>query len=59
MLKMAKEKKVRYMGLQKTKFGKRIGYKAPSSLLSIMKNKLSYQGKAIQYVNTWKVKASQ
>ena len=48
-----------YKGLQKTKFGKRIGYKAPSSFLTIMNTKLSYQGKTIQYVNTWKVKASQ
>ena len=41
-----------YKGLQKTKFGKRIGYKAPSSFLTIMNTKLSYQGKTIQYVLT-------
>ena len=51
--------KMGYKGLQKTKFGKRIGYKAPSSFLSIINTKLSYQGKKIEYVNTWKVKASQ
>ena len=39
--------KMNYKGLQKTKFGKRIGYKAPSSFLGIMNTKLSYQGKTI------------
>ena len=51
--------KMNYKGLQKTKFGKRIGYKAPSKFLTIINTKLSYQGKTIQYINTWKVKASQ
>ncbi|EKN65446.1 IS transposase [Neobacillus bataviensis LMG 21833] len=51
--------KMNYKGLQKTKFGKRIGYKAPSMFLSIIDRKLSYQGKKIDYVNTWTVKASQ
>ena len=51
--------KMNYKGLQKTKFGKRIGYKAPSLFLTIINTKLSYQGKTIQYINTWKVKASQ
>ena len=51
--------KMSYKGLQKTKFGKRIGYKAPSSFLETINTKLSYQGKTIQYVNTWTVKASQ
>ncbi|MCM3727662.1 transposase [Neobacillus cucumis] len=36
--------KMNYKGLQKTKFGKRIGYKAPSMFLSIVNKKLSYQG---------------
>ena len=51
--------KMNYKGLQKTKFGKRIGYKAPSKFLTIIDTKLSYQGKTIEYINTWKVKASQ
>ncbi|MBM7653469.1 transposase [Neobacillus cucumis] len=51
--------KMNYKGLQKTKFGKRIGYKAPSMFLRIVNTKLSYQGKKIEYVNTWTVKASQ
>ncbi|MDR4950472.1 hypothetical protein [Neobacillus cucumis] len=51
--------KMNYKGLQKTKFGKRIGYKAPSMFLRIVKTKLSYQGKEIEYINTWTVKASQ
>ena len=51
--------KMNYKGLQKTKFGKRIGYKAPSKFLTIINTKLSYQGKTIEYINTWKVKASQ
>ncbi|MBM7652583.1 transposase [Neobacillus cucumis] len=51
--------KMNYKGLQKTKFGKRIGYKAPSMFLRIVNTKLSYQGKEIEYINTWTVKASQ
>ena len=51
--------KMGYKGLQKTKFGKRIGYKAPSSFLKTINTKFSYQGKTIEYVNTWTVKASQ
>lgn len=48
-----------YKGLQRGWFGKRIGHKAPSMFLTILEKKLSYQGKKILYVNTWKVKASQ
>ncbi|TWD93391.1 hypothetical protein FB550_11528 [Neobacillus bataviensis] len=44
--------KMNYKGLQKTKFGKRIGYKALSMFLSIINKKLSYQGLKIEYVNT-------
>ncbi|WP_342043386.1 transposase [Bacillus sp. OTU2372] len=51
--------KMNYKELQKTKFGKRIGYKAPSMFLSIINKKLSYQGLKIEDVNTWGVKASQ
>ncbi|MBM7654487.1 transposase [Neobacillus cucumis] len=51
--------KMNYKGLQKTNFGKRIGYKAPSMFLRIVHTKLSYQGKEIEYINTWTVKASQ
>jgi hypothetical protein len=51
--------KMNYKGLQKTKFGKRMGYKAPSMFLSILDTKLTHQGKKIDYTNTWTAKASQ
>ena len=51
--------KMNYAGLKKTRFGKQIGYKAPSMFLIILNQKLNYQGKILQYVNTWTVKASQ
>lgn len=51
--------KMNYKGLQKGLFGKRIGLKAPSSFLTILNQKLGFQGKSIRYVNTWTVKASQ
>lgn len=51
--------RMNFKGLQKTRFGKRIGYKAASMFLNILNTKLSYQEKTIQYVNTWTVKASQ
>jgi hypothetical protein len=48
-----------YKGLQKTKFGKRLGLKAPSMFLTILNRKLKYQDKGLIKVNTWTVKASQ
>jgi hypothetical protein len=33
--------------------------KAPRTFLSIIERKLSYQGEAIRFADTWKVKASQ
>ena len=48
-----------YKGLQKGRFGKRIGLKAPSMFLDILARKLKYQGKQLLKVNTWTVKASQ
>jgi len=51
--------KINFKGLQKSIFGKRIGFKAPSMFLTILNNKLAYQNKSIQYINTWTAKASQ
>ncbi|MBT2722608.1 transposase [Bacillus sp. ISL-46] len=51
--------KMNYKGLQKARYGKRIGYKAPSLFLKILNTKLTYQDKEIEFVNTWTVKASQ
>jgi len=48
-----------YKGLQKGKFGKRLGIKAPSMFLNILDRKLKYQDKQLIKVNTWTVKASQ
>ncbi len=48
-----------YKGLQKGKFGKRLGIKAPSMFLNILDRKLKYQNKQLLKVNTWTVKASQ
>lgn len=48
-----------YKGLQKGRFGKRIGLKAPSMFLDILARKLKYQNKQLLKVNTWTVKASQ
>jgi hypothetical protein len=51
--------KMNYKGLQKARYGKRMGFKAPSMFLHILNQKLSYQGKKIDYINTWTAKASQ
>lgn len=48
-----------YKGLQQSKFGKRLGLKAPSMFLEILNRKLKYQKKELIKINTWKVKASQ
>lgn len=48
-----------YKGLQKGKFGKRLGIKAPSMFLTILDRKLKYQDKQLLKINTWTVKASQ
>ena len=44
---------------QKKRFGKSIANKAPSMLLGIIDRKLSYYGKHLIKIDTWKVKASQ
>lgn len=41
------------------RFGRSIAGHAPSRFLAILERKLSYIGKAINYVDTWKFKASQ
>lgn len=54
-----KVEKMNYKALQKTRYGKRIGLKAPSMFLSILDRKLKYINKELMKINTWKVKASQ
>lgn len=54
-----KVEKMNYKGLQKGRYGKRLGLKAPSMFLTILERKLKYQGKELLKVNTWAVKASQ
>lgn len=56
---IVKVETMNYRGLQKGKFGKRLGLKAPSMFLSILDRKLKYQDKQLLKVNTWTVKASQ
>jgi len=56
---IVKVETMNYKGLQKGKFGKRLGIKAPSMFLSILDRKLKYQEKQLLKVNTWTVKASQ
>lgn len=43
----------------KKRFGKSLGKKAPSLLLTLMDNKLQYYGKTLKKIDTQKVKASQ
>lgn len=43
----------------KKRYGKTIANRAPAMLISIIDQKLHQRGKAILYVNTWTVKASQ
>ena len=44
---------------RKKRFGKSIGNRAPSMLLSIIDRKLSYYGKHLIKIDTWSAKASQ
>ena len=44
---------------KKKRYGKSIGNKAPSMLLTILNNKLNYDGKELKKIDTYKVKASQ
>ncbi|WP_078427388.1 RNA-guided endonuclease TnpB family protein [Alkalihalobacterium alkalinitrilicum] len=44
---------------RKKRFGKSLANKAPSMLLTILDNKLKYEGKELQEIDTYKVKASQ
>ena len=44
---------------RKKRFGKSILRKSPAMLISIVAQKLKYQGKELHKVNTWSVKASQ
>ena len=44
---------------RKKRFGKSIGNRAPSSLLTLINNKLRYFNKVLQRINTQKCKASQ
>lgn len=44
---------------RKKRFGKSIGNRAPSMLLSIINRKLTYYGKSLIKIDTWSAKASQ
>ena len=44
---------------KKKRFGKSIGNRAPSMLISIIDRKLSYYDKMLNKIDTWSVKASQ
>jgi hypothetical protein len=44
---------------KKKRFGKSLANKAPAMFLTILNNKLKWQGKALKKVATWSVKASQ
>ncbi|WP_416151919.1 RNA-guided endonuclease TnpB family protein [Salipaludibacillus sp. HK11] len=44
---------------KKKRFGKSLANKAPSMLLTILENKLTYDEKALKKIDTYKVKASQ
>lgn len=54
-----KVEQMNYKALQKTRYGKRIGLKAPAMFLTILDRKLHYIVKELIKINTWKVKASQ
>ena len=53
-----KGKKVN-MNKRKKRFGKSLNNKAPSELMEIIERKLSYSGRKIRYVDTWRYRASQ
>lgn len=57
----AKETKVDANGKHKKKkrFGKSIANRAPSLFLNILNQKLQYEGYSLQYIDTFRVKASQ
>lgn len=57
----AKEDKLTPAGKHRSKkrFGKSLSAHAPSRFLAILERKLSYIGKILNYVDTWKFKASQ
>ncbi|MGG3998423.1 RNA-guided endonuclease TnpB family protein, partial [Anoxybacillus kestanbolensis] len=57
----AKETKVDANGKYKKKkrFGKSIANRAPSLFLNILNQKLQYEGYSLQYIDTFRVKASQ
>jgi hypothetical protein len=44
---------------KKKRFGKSLANKAPSMFLTILGNKLKWEGKELKKIDTWKVKASQ
>ena len=44
---------------KKKRFGKSLANKAPSMLLTILDNKLKWNGKELKKIDTWKVKTSQ
>jgi len=44
---------------KKKRFGKSLANKAPSMFLTILENKLKWEGKELNKIDTWKVKASQ
>ncbi len=57
----AKETKVNSKGryISKKRFGKSLAKHSPSAFLKILEQKLSYDDKAVFYVDTWHFKASQ
>ena len=56
--KTKKEKQV-YKYVRKKRFGKSINNHSPGLLMQLIKQKLSYYGEILEYVNTIKYKASQ
>ncbi len=57
----AKEDKISKYGRHRSKkrFGRTLASHAPARFLSILEQKLSYINKTVNYVDTWKFKASQ